>query len=354
MRICTPAALVVFTLACGGGGSSPTGPATPPPSSGLDFTPVTETIQTAIDGDDRVQGAAILLLRDGRLLWERGFGGQTIDSEVEVASGAKLMTAFTIMTLVDAGVVKLNVGMGSYLRNFTIAGKGVDPVVWNRISLRQLLSLTSGIRTTHPCIYSASATLTTCAQEVTAFALVRPPGEGFVYGQTPFTVAGTVAEHASGMAWSEIFSRNVAEPLRWRATRYLGGDNPQLGDGARSTVREYARMLEVLAGDGTWENRRVLSEASIREMLADQTDGARIVFTPRPGLRYGLGVWRDRVGPDGEALAVSAPGSRGLVPWVDFERDLIGVLYVPPHLSITGDLASRVLDQVTAIVPPTR
>lgn len=63
-----------------------------------------------------------------------------------------------------------------------------------------------------------------------------------------------------------------------------------------------------------YQGRRVLPESLISEMLSDQVGSKPIIFTPRDAaLHYGLGVWRDRVGPTGEPAVGPLTLIRGLV-----------------------------------------
>jgi hypothetical protein len=83
----------------------------------------------------------------------------------------------------------------------------------------------------------------------------------------------------------------------------------------------------------------VLSEASVDEMLRDQTNGVPIEFSPYqqyghldptfPSLRYGVGNWLERVDAEtGEVVENSSQGAFGCSPWIDRRRNLAGILLV--------------------------
>lgn len=337
-----------LAVACSGGSGGPVGPVGPAPE--YDFTPLTETIQTALDTTPKTDSAALVLMQDGHVIYERGFGGLSVDDSIPVASASKWLTAATVLTLVDDGRVGLDVPMERYLQTVK-DGFWSDPRM-HEITLRQLLSLTAGFTFDHPCIFRPGEDIQECALAIGTFGLAGDPGTVVVYGQGTFHVAGAVVEDATGDSWNEILERNVLRPLDLEKTAYRGLSNPQLGDGAVSTVREYARFVQMIHDGGVWRGRRVLSRRLVDEMLADQTAGATVVRTPRdPALHYGLGVWRERVSPSGDPLLVSAPGSTGFYPWIDKERGLVGVLAVPPHLSISGSIFDPVLEKIREIVP---
>ena len=143
-------------------------------------------------------------------------------------------------------------------------------------------------------------------------------------------VAGHLVQLATGREWNALVAERLVRPLGLAATTFGSGDNnPRIGGGAVSTARDYARFLAMQLGDGRWRDVRVLSPAAVRALEADQTRGAPIVDSPhRDGRRYGIGVWRDRVAPDGAALQVSSQGAFGFSPWLDRERGIAGVLAV--------------------------
>lgn len=342
--------LLALAAACSGGsGAGPTGPVGPPPPD-YDFAAVDAALQATVDSIEYVTGAAILLVQRGHVIHARGFGDLTLDSEVKIASASKWLTAATLLDLVETGALQLDGPIGPHIESYR-RGLWRDPSLGD-ITPRMLMSQTSGFRISHPCMFIATKTLDQCAMDIASFGLLGPAGQGFVYGEGQWTVAGAAAEGATGRSWAEIFRASIGAPLGMARTHYPGGQNPIPGDGAVSTVREYARFLEMIYHGGVYQGRRVLPESLVEEMLSDQVGGRPIVFSPRdPALHYGLGVWRDRVGPAGEPLAVSGPGSLGFWPWIDFERELWGVVAVPPHLTWSGETIGEVLRRVRETVP---
>ncbi len=340
--------LLAGALGCSSG-TTPTGPVGPAPE--YDFDPLTAAIQTALDTLPKADRAAVLLVQNGHVIYERGFGGLTVDDTLAIASASKSLTAAVVLALVDDRVVGLDVPMKRYLESVE-RGFWRDPRT-HEITLRQMLSLTSGFGVQHPCIYRPLESLQDCAVAIGTFALAGDPGSVMAYGQSAFQVAGAVVEDASGRSWAELLERTLGTPLELEQTRYRGGDNPQLGDGAVSTVREYGRFLQMIHDGGVWRGRRILSRRLVEEMTRDQTGGVPIAYTPRPpSMRYGLGLWVESESASGEAIVLSSPGSLGFWPWIDRERNLVGVLAVPPHLSISGPIVPAVLSTVREIVPP--
>ena len=88
----------------------------------------------------------------------------------------------------------------------------------------------------------------------------------------------------------------------------------------------------MLAHDGGVDGHVVLQPASVAEIERDQVtgldtsddDAVRITGIPT----YGLGVWRDVVGPDDEIQVVSGSGALGFYPWIDRVHGTYGIVAV--------------------------
>jgi CubicO group peptidase (beta-lactamase class C family) len=138
-----------------------------------------------------------------------------------------------------------------------------------------------------------------------------------------------MAEVAAGTSWVQLFEARVMIPLGLHDTGFGKTDNPRLSGGAQASAEGYARVLRQLLPDPTPD---LLGPALRAEVLADQTRGLPLRQSPysaspgREGMRAGLGVYRERVAPDGRALEVIAQGVFGFTGWVDTERRLVGVL----------------------------
>lgn len=81
-------------------------------------------------------GAAIIIVKDDKPIFEKYYGGYTSQTEVHIASAGKWLAAATIASLVDDGVLSWDDPVRKWLPAFTDS-KG-------DATLRQLFSHTSG------------------------------------------------------------------------------------------------------------------------------------------------------------------------------------------------------------------
>jgi CubicO group peptidase (beta-lactamase class C family) len=163
------------------------------------------------------------------------------------------------------------------------------------------------------------------------------PGTKFKYGGLAMQVAGRMAEIATGKDWETIFQEKVAKPLHMRFTHFTPvdatpGHNPMIGGGARAALHDYANFLSMIAHNGVFEGKRILSEKSIVAMQANQI-GKAIVYpgeyvqNERGSNRkdiYGLGEWREEVNATGEPVLISSTSWAGAYPWIDKTNQVYG------------------------------
>ena len=321
-----------------GSASRPT--AVPTPS--YDLTPAASLIGNAV-ADMPLEGASLLLIQNHRVIYRQAFGSYTLDTATAIASGSKWLTAATVMTLVDDGLLGLDDPIAKYLPDVDGAAA--------QITVRQLLSGTSGLPNLSPCLDDRSSTLDRCAREIVDGPLVAAPGSAFSYSTAGFQVAGRIAEVVTGEPWATVFQERLQEPLGMWNTTYGPGSNPVLGGGVTTTLHDYGSFLQMMLGEGMFNGRQVLSAAAVREMERNQTGSLPILLSlHQDGRRYGLGEWRDIVDAQGEAVQLSSQGDTGFSPWIDRQRHLCGVFMTEDGLDRVYNLVAQVQETVRDIV----
>src|SRR5213082_2537672 len=106
-----------------------------------------ERVDALVQGElarQRIPGVELGVYRDGKLTKAQGYGvanvewnaAVTPDTIFQSGSVGKQFTATAVMMLVEVGKVGLDDPISKYLRN--------GPPVWDRVTIRQLLSHTAG------------------------------------------------------------------------------------------------------------------------------------------------------------------------------------------------------------------
>lgn len=307
-----------------------------------DFSDADAAVRTMLARFPSLDGAAILVGDREGVLHESYFGDYGPSGVIPLASATKLLSGAAIMTLIDDGRLDPDAPVRQYLPDdFSLANVGLKATM----TVRQMFAHTSGLPGDESDAVLANRWIT-LAESVAQIACCIPlddtPGASFEYGGLSMQVGGRVAEVVSGQDWQSFFDGALSEPLGLTTVDYQGlgpTTNPRIGGGAQSSLTDYGRVLAMLlrGGEAVGANGpvRVLSEASVEAMIADQTVGLPRRSPPPPGgedYGYAFGGWVARTqdtGPDaGDTIEYTSPGAFGTTPWIDLERGIYGVILV--------------------------
>ena len=336
---------VALALLVGGRpAAAATGPARDP------FAGVDRAMRARLRGQ---RGGAVLIARDSVTLHQRSFGDFRPTTRLPIASASKWLTAATVMTLVDQGRLSLDAPVATVLPEF-----GGDKAA---ITLRMLLSHRSGLLEPD-CVADPTTTTATCVQRIAQSSPIDPPGQTFHYSSVGFEIAARMIEVVTGESFERAFEDRIAKPVGMAHTRFdlLGRRHPDPAAGARSTVEDYARFLDLIVHLGVTGTTRVLQPGSVLEIERDQevgvdtTGDAAVHITKNP--TYGLGVWRDLPGPAGAGVIVDGSGALGFYPWVDRQDGAYGIVAVDdergPELAVPASQRVARLEWTVASLAP--
>ena len=166
-------------------------------------------------------GCALAIMRDGHIIYERGYGMADLDHDVKitpttvfhVGSVSKQFTAASVLMLAQEGKLSLDDQATKYvpeLPNFGVP-----------ITLRQLLHHTSGLRDQWALLglagWRLDLDLTTDADVLAVLsrqkALNFPPGSKFLYSNTGYTLLAQVVKHVGGQSFRAFTSNRIFSPL---------------------------------------------------------------------------------------------------------------------------------------------
>jgi CubicO group peptidase (beta-lactamase class C family) len=207
-----------------------------------------------------IPGGAVALVRDGKLIYARGFGYADVENKTPVqpdalfriASVSKPITSAAIMKLVEEGKLRLDDRVAPYIAHLAPApGATVDPR-WEQITIRHLLDHSGGWDRDkpnggfdpidRPAIAAAAVNAPAPASSETLIRYMKGlpldfnPGEKFAYSNFGFIVLGRVIERASGMPYKEYVRTRVLAPVG--ANRTQQGKS-RLSDALPDEVKYY-------------------------------------------------------------------------------------------------------------------
>lgn len=163
-----------------------------------------------------IPGMSVAVIQDGRVLFERAYGKASVELDVPVttvtrfaiASTTKAVSSTAVMLLVSEGRVKLDQPVGEILPDL--------PPAWQPITIRRLLSHTSGLpdvidspNTGNPIARTRDSALLLAGARPVDFA----PGTRWAYNQTNYVLLGMVVAKLSGMTFERFILEKVTTPL---------------------------------------------------------------------------------------------------------------------------------------------
>jgi D-alanyl-D-alanine-carboxypeptidase/D-alanyl-D-alanine-endopeptidase len=310
-RLLITAAFLVLAACDGDGGSS-----SPPVSDA--FAAVDAAARDAHSRHAIPMGLTVYDARGSRV-FERMYGDFSADRRVAIASASKLVSGVTFFRLIDAGYLTLDSTTGQVLGWSGAKGE---------ITLRHLLSFTSGLEPEHACTYQPGIPLEDCVDEIAQRDLLAPPGSRFDYGSTHLHVAALMAQVAVGSDWNSIFDAQLRGPLQlppefaWYSAPRQGVDprpiNPLLAGGMRASMNDYALVLRFVFDKGKWQGAQLTSPNLFDLQTIAPYPGAIIGTTPSLlDVRYGLTAWLECATPTTGCASISSPGAFGFTPWLD-------------------------------------
>src|SRR5687768_1147723 len=172
---------------------------------------------------DQFSGA-VLVARDGRTLFEGAYGladrergiSNTPLTQFRVGSMNKMLTAVAALQLVQAGKVRLDAPIGTYLTDYPNAE------VASKVTPHHLLTHTGGTGDIFGPQFSANILeLRTTADYLRLYGargLQFAPGAQFAYSNYGFILLGAIIERVSGMSYDEYVAAHVLAPAGMTAT----------------------------------------------------------------------------------------------------------------------------------------
>jgi CubicO group peptidase (beta-lactamase class C family) len=279
------------------------------------------------------------------------------DSIFDLASLTKVYTAILVLQLVDQGKVDLAAPVQRYLPEFTGTGKGA-------ITIAMMLAHTSAL----PVGAKVTGLPDNAARwkSVLTTPLVSGgvPGKTFRYSSVGLMVLGRLVEKLTGKSLDKAVRDNLTTPLGLKDTGFLPlnwASNKQrlvatdartsrgllrgtvhddvanhLGGvaghaGLFGTAEDVAAIGQMLLNGGTYNGKRILTAAAVKQMTTNVNKGKPAIDAERPNRTadHGLGVELNQPWFMGRLAAATTYGHTGFTGTsllVDPTRKLVLVL----------------------------
>jgi CubicO group peptidase (beta-lactamase class C family) len=285
-----------------------------------------------------IPGLSVAVVKDGKVVLAKGYGAAnletgtpaTAETEYRIASISKQFIAAAVLLLVQDGRMGLDDKAAKYLDG--------APESWSQITIRQLLTHTSGIPR-DPTDYHPyrEQPITEVIQSGYALPLSFPPGEKWLYSNVGYYVLAEVISKVSGTPWDAFIAERIFGPAQMKST-HLGAAaeivphrasgyqwtnnavvNAENWIAVRPSSAFLSNVLDLAKWDVFLESSGLLNDASRKTMWSQAT------LNDKTPVDYGSGWYvdsflgRKRIHHDGQY-----PGFRS--DYERFEDDKLSVI----------------------------
>ena len=198
-----------------------------------------------IDAGD-FPSAVYLVAEHGRAVFSDALGdavrhpsttAASLDTIFDLASLTKpLVTALLCARLVESGELTLDSSIANYLLEFDRPDKSL-------ITLRQLLTHTSGLPAWRPLYILASGVQDAAIGAIANQPLTYEPGKQVVYSDLGFIVLGFLLARLKGLPFAELAEHELFNPLHLQRTFFNPSQAIQSGIAACENGNQYERDM---------------------------------------------------------------------------------------------------------------
>ena len=228
----------------------------------------------------------MLVVQNGRTIFEHYANGGSARGRWPIFSGTKSFWGIAALAAVHDGLFKLDDSVSD-----TIIEWKSDPRK-ARITVRELLSQTDGIeaasRLQRPSISNRNA----MALELPSLA---EPGAAFIYGPSHLQIfCELLRRKLKGRSTIAYFETHVSDRLGLHHLNYKKDrqGNPLPATGFELTAEEWARLGELVLGNGNYRRRQIMPAASLSEAFTGS----------RANSSYGLTFWLNQHAANGREV----------------------------------------------------
>ena len=286
---------------------------------------------------NRVYGLSICLIKEGKIIYSRGFGLRSLhpplpatsDTLYGIGSSTKIFTALAVLKLVEKSKVNLQDSVGEYIKGLRSGSKEND------MTIHQLLSHTTG----YPDLGMAMGTLGQPLGEQDVWSplgslddlvtlindakneRVSSDGDVFMYWNEGYVLLGKVIEEASGESYQDFVRKNILLPLDMKRSTFDGSALETDSDsmvgyytdkhdrkiprkfpshplgfadgGLISSVSELSNLVSMLLNGGNYKGKRIIKKGLLEKAFSPQVE---VKFTAEMKRKtfYGYGIFIDK------------------------------------------------------------
>ncbi|MDR0212409.1 MAG: beta-lactamase family protein [Comamonas sp.] len=249
--------------------ASPDFPVAIPETVGVDSRPLVQLSEMI--RKENLDVRSFLVVKDGKLIYERYSKGLTRNHNYELYSITKNVTALAAGVLVDQGRTKLDEKVAPILAR---ARPDLQDALADKqtIELRHVLSMSTGLiynfkPKDDPIYYGAPDRLKLAAETTPKVA----PGTAFDYTDVNPVLASATLGADAGMPLQKFADEKIFKPMGMTHYAWERADDKGLvssGWGLRLRAVDMAKLGQLVLSGGRWDSKQIVSQAWVRTMTA--------------------------------------------------------------------------------------
>ena len=357
--------------------------ATPASVAPLDAAALKPKIEQYLDAHVQVNrfGGAVLVARDGQVLFSRGYGPANAEWDIPNTPDTKFRLGSITKQFTAAAVLRLQEQKKLSVQDSVCAHVSACPDAWKVITIHHLLTHTSGIPSyTATPEYKQTMMVPKTVDDMVAGFRDKPlefaPGDQFKYNNSGYFLLGVIIEKVTGKKYEQVLRDEIFAPLAMNDTGYDWSAPllPRRASGYARRDKElvnapfldmqqpysagslYSTVRDLLKWDQALYTERVLPRAQLDAM-----------FTPfKDGYAYGWSITPAGKGPSGKLQIGHGGGINGFsTMYTRVPEDKVAVIVLSNVENVnSGAIARDILsmlyggpydlpvDRRTVTVPP--
>jgi len=271
-----------------------------------------DEIATKAMAEWKVPGLAVAVVRDGKVIYAKGFGYRDVEKKLPVTTDtlfaigsiSKSFTSLVFATLNDEGKVDWDTPVRTYLPTFQL----FDPIATDHATPRDMFSHRTGLPRHDFVWYSSNFGMEDLFHRLRYLKPNKEFRAGYEYNNLTIMTMGYLEGQVANSTWQDLVRTRIFQPLGMQTSDLSVDDMQKSSDFSQpysvkddvvtkvpfknidgiapagsidSSINEMSHYMILHLGDGTYEGKRIVSEKNLQLMHTGQT-------ATRPEARFKL------------------------------------------------------------------
>lgn len=241
----------------------------------------TTALNNIIEKHQKIFGGkmAVVIWKDS-IIYKKTTGEDvTVNTQFPIGAAGAWLTSALAMNMVDQGKVSLDDRVSKYLPIYEKYAKAY-------LTIRHCLTNVTGLAGEKGGVekFFHKSKYESLEEQVNSFASSREiehnPGQAFSYNNIGTNIVGRVLEVAGKKTFDRLMLERIFRPLGMKKSSFSSETAVNPFGGGVSTASDFIKFLAMLLNNGSGNNKKILSEAGVAEVMKIQSSVVTIPGMP--------------------------------------------------------------------------